>query len=144
MTFPILKKLKAIDINAELNIVLKSLESQILAMNTDDQLFKKGVTIEGVKIVPPYTPFTKAIKRRKGQPTNRVTTRDTGQYHKNFKVHFRKDEFYIDVIYQTNEGDIASKLRNKYGDLEGLTDENVIRLSKMIQPLLIDAIKKRL
>jgi len=142
MSFPILKKLRAIDVNAELNVILKSLEKQILAMNTEDQLFKKGVTITGVKIVPPYASSTVRIKKRKGQPTNRVTTRDTGEYHSHFTIQFGTDEFTIEVDH-TN-ADLNYVLKNRYGELEGLTDVNVEKLSRKILPLLINAIKRKI
>lgn len=44
-----------------------------------DQMYA-GKLNDGEKIEPPYTPLTKKIKKRKGQPTNRVTLRDTNDF----------------------------------------------------------------
>ena len=145
MTFAILNKLRSIDINAELNKILKSLESQIITMNTDDQLFDKGITIKSVKIKPLYAASTIKTKKRKGQPTNRVTTRDTGPYHRSFKVAFGRDEFELIAFFEIQRGfELAGHLETRYGELEGLTDENTNKLIDMIRPLLINAIKQKL
>ena len=55
------------------------------------QLYDKGINRLGVSIMDyaPYTPATVAIKRAKGQPTNRVTLRDTGDFHNDFFIKFR-------------------------------------------------------
>ena len=144
-SFPILKRLRAIDVNAELNQVLKSLESQIIALNTDEQLFKKGITISGAKIVPKYAQSTIKRKRKLGQPTNRVTTRDTGGYHQAFDVRFGQTEFEIVVEFQTNRGfDLAGYLETHYKGLEGLTEESINKLIGLVKPLLINEIKRKL
>ena len=140
--FPILNKLKNLDINKLLNVVLTSLESEIIEMNTEDQLFNKGVTIRNVKIVPSYADSTKKIKRRKGQPTNRVTTRDSGAYHRSFNVIFGSTEFEVTATLVTNKGfALPEHLENRYGGLEGLTDENVTNLTNLIRPQLVDLVR---
>jgi len=37
-------------------------------------------------IEPPYTPLTRTIKARKGQPFNRVTLKDTGDFYRSIKL----------------------------------------------------------
>lgn len=140
--FPILNKLKALDINKLLNVVLKQLESEIIAFNVDEQLFNKGVTIRNVKIVPSYADSTKKIKRRKGQPVNRITTRDSGSYHRSFKVIFSSTEFEVTAFFETQRGfELAGHLESRYGGLEGLTEENITNLTNLIRPQLIQLVR---
>jgi hypothetical protein len=81
----------------------------------------KGIDSKGQKITPDYTPFTKAIKRAKGQPTDRVTLKDTG-------------DFYSSIDYSANFSGVdytatdskTNDLTEKYGDdILGLTDESI-------------------
>jgi len=140
--FPVLNRLKKLDINQMLNTVLKSLENEIIAMNTDEQLFNKGVTIKNVKITPGYAKSTKRAKIRKGQPINRVTTRDRGDYHRSFTVDFRGTEFEIDATMTTNKGfDLSGHLEKRYNGLEGLTEESITKLTDMIRPQLIKLVR---
>ena len=55
-------------------------DAYIVDMNAEEQLFEQGINRLGVDIMDyaPYSPLTIAIKEEKGQPTNRVTLRDTG------------------------------------------------------------------
>lgn len=77
-----------------------------------EQLFA-GKKKTGGKIVPPYKKSTKAIKNKKGQPTDRVTLKDTGKFY---------DSIFLVVIkgsgiYRTNSSDIKSKwLIEKYSE----------------------------
>lgn len=106
------------------DVVLESVkdnEGQIIELNTDEQLFLQGIDSEGQAITPGYTPFTVSIKRGKGQPTDHVTLRDTGDFHRSFKISYGTDAF---AIYADDPK--AQKLENKYGaEIFGLTDENV-------------------
>jgi hypothetical protein len=110
-------------------------EDFILTMNADDQLYDEGINRVGVSIedYAPYTMRTLAIKTEKGQPTDRVTLRDTGAFEQSFFIEFRADEFEIKASDFK-----AEKLVVKYGkQIMGLTDENVQRLIKKITPRLI-------
>lgn len=120
-----ISKLKKISENApEMAVdILKENESVVLKLNTDDQLYKKGVRSDGVKLasIKPYANSTVRIKRSKGQPTNRVTTRDTGRFHSSFRAKDQGDKLEID-----SEGvDYAKYLEKKYGkQIYDLTDQN--------------------
>ena len=106
------------------NVVLESVkenEAEIIELNTEAQLFQKGIDREGQAIGPNYTPFTVSIKRSKGQPTDRVTLRDTGDFHKSFQISYENDAFDFFASDQK-----AKKLENKYGgEIFGLTDDNL-------------------
>lgn len=61
-------------------------EAYIVDLNAEEQLFEQGINRLGVEIsdYAPYSPVTIAIKEAKGQPTNRVTLRDEGDFESSF------------------------------------------------------------
>ena len=60
-----------------------------------EQLFS-GINAEGDPIEPEYSPRTVAIKKKKGQPTDRVTLRDTGDFYKGVFMDPREDIYVVD------------------------------------------------
>lgn len=109
-----------------LSEIIKENEVWICEMNTEDQLYERGVNRVGVDIMDymPYTPKTIEIKEIKGQPTNRVTLRDTGDFHRSFEVVTDSDKFTIIAKDYKTDG-----LVRKYGrQILGLTDENAQEL----------------
>jgi hypothetical protein len=116
----------------------KNEEILIEAMNTQDQMYTQGIRADGNDIRPKYTAFTKVIKRQKGQPTNRVTLRDTGAFHKSVGVKWGRKEFKLVA------GDMkVIDLVRKYGpEILGLTQKNVGVLGGVIKPQAIKRFKK--
>lgn len=109
--------------------VIRDKESVIVSAVADDQLYRRGVNGKDIKIMSyaPYRPRTIAIKKRKGQPTTRVTLRDKGDFHKSMYVHFDPDGFYIRA--RDSKTDI---LVGKYGiEIFRLTDKNLTRLVRV-------------
>ena len=115
----------------------------ILHSNANEQLFEQGRNALGVEIASyaPYRPYTIEQKKKKGQPYDRVTLRDTGAFEKSFAIKIGRNEFYIDSDDWKTE-----KLVKKYGEeIFGLTDENLNELKeKIILPDLILHIKNDL
>lgn len=106
-----------------INRVSKDKASILVKYNTNAQLYTEGVNAEGVKISSyrPYRPLTISIKKSKGQPTDRVTLKDTGDFHSSIKV-----ELTPDGILFTATDRKTLELMAKYGDsILGLTDENL-------------------
>ena len=98
-------------------------EGVICDMNAEDQLYEQGVNSLGVDIsdYAPYSPVTVWIKEEKGQPTDRVTLRDEGDFESSFYVTASLDGFAIRASDWK-----AEKLIKKYGtDIMGLTEENM-------------------
>ena len=118
----------------------KQFEAEILDYNTEEQLFKRGQDSEGNELFPPYTPFTVSIKQSKGQPTDRVTLYDTGQFHASFYVDWRATEFEIyarDVL--------TPKLAGKYGpEIFGLDDNSQQDLIDNLRGPLADNLRNTL
>ncbi len=112
------------------NLILSRPDVQqfIIKMNTDDQLFKDGINNLGVtleSIGGSYTSFTISEKTRKGQPTDRITLKDTGDFYSSFRIELGSDFFEITA----NTIKDGTDLRSRWGDeILGLTDENLQRL----------------
>ena len=87
-------------------------------LNTE-QMYE-GKTNTGNDIVPEYASSTKVIKKRKGQPFDRVTLRDKGAFH---------DQYSLDVdggnIIMGSDVEYEQYLDKKYKEIYGLdADKN--------------------
>lgn len=124
------------------NIIWEN-EAYILDMNAEEQLFEQGINRLGVEIsdYAPYSPVTIEIKEAKGQPTNRVTLRDEGDFESSFFLEVGTKQFEIKASdWKTEE------LIKKYGrQILGLTDENIaILIWQYIYPDLMNEAKKQI
>lgn len=118
------------DYYKQLIIELESLAKAIAETNAD-QMFA-GLRADDTDIEPAYKPFTIAIKKEKGQPTDRVTLKDTGEFHRSIFVKFEGDKIIID-----SDNDLRDKLVKKYGaTIFGLTKQNKQALIKIIEKRL--------
>lgn len=113
----------------------------IIDANAEEQLFEQGINRLGVDIMDyrPYTPLTIAIKKEKGQPTNRVTLRDEGDFHSSFYLEVGDTQFEIKAAdFKTED------LIKKYGrQILGLTNENIAELIwQYVYPDLLTKAKK--
>jgi len=91
----------------------------IIQYNANEQMYNKGQDSKGSIIRPAYKPMTVRIKKQKGQPTNRVTLRDTGRFHKTLIVTPKED--YVEI---TSDVPYAKYLFKKYGsDVLGIQEE---------------------
>lgn len=119
-------------------LVAEPFEDEIIALNTEEQLFARGVDATGNPITPPYTPYTVELKKEKGQPYDRVTLRDTGDFHRSFEV------FWLRGGFQLNATDWKlKKLQNQYAQpLLGLDPKSVAQVQAWIQGPLLLAFKR--
>ena len=113
----------------------------IVDANAEEQLFEHGINRLGVDIMDyrPYTPLTIAIKEEKGQPTNRVTLRDEGDFESSFYMEVGDKQFEIKASdFKTED------LIKKYGrQILGLTNENIAKLIwQYVYPDLLTKAKK--
>lgn len=100
---------------------ISDLGSVITSLNKQNQLYDKGINADGVSIwsYRPYSQYTIREKQRKGQPHNRVTLKDTGDFYGSFNVMADKSQF---EVFATDPK--TAYLRAKYGNIFGLTQEN--------------------
>lgn len=128
--------------DAERHVIAEArqFERYILRSNTEEQLYRRGQDAEGFDVTPFYTPFTIQIKQAKGQPTDRVTLFDTGQFHASFYVDWRDTEF---EIYARDP--LTPKLAGKYGpDIFGLDDNSRRDLIDNLKGPLLENLKKEI
>ena len=131
--------LKKLDPSKLIDESLKELESYIIALNTRKQLYDKGIDSTG-RPLRPYTNFTKSIKRRKGQPVNRTTLKDTGDFYEGFKV--KEYGNFLELMSTDNK---SQKLKDKYGtDIFGLTPENTLLVADKLRILLQEKVRRAL
>lgn len=120
----------------------KEILDYIVLLNTDEQLYQ-GVDSEGTplsKIGGDYAPFTKSKKQREGQPTNRITLFDEGDFYNSFKATALKKGISINADYSKPGTD----LRDRWGDeLAGLTDESLEELRQEFIPKLRELFKAK-
>ena len=106
--------------------VVRSKEDVIVSAIANDQLYRRGINGKGERIMDymPYTAKTIKNKRKKGQPTTRVTLRDTGAFHESMFVVFDSEGFYI-----TASDEKTQDLVEKYGkEIFRLTNKNFTRI----------------
>lgn len=134
-----IKELRSFNSGAHALSIEKSkiFANEIIDMNVSQQY--AGQTSKGTPIRPPYTQATVNYKQFVGQPTDRVTLRDTEDFHRSFTIEFKRLQFEITALdYKT------SALKAKYGDrIFGLTNANLDSLKVMILPEMINEFRKR-
>lgn len=114
------------ELPSNISKIIKDNEAYIVDMNTEEQLFEEGINNLGVKIsdYQAYSHVTVSIKRMKNQPANRVTLRDTGDFHSSFYIFVGNEQFEIKASDSK-----TSDLIKKYGrQILGLTNENIAEL----------------
>lgn len=119
-------------INRSIQESIKANEGVIKTLQIS-QLFA-GKTKEDAKITPDYALSTKILKRKKGQPTDRVTLRDTGDFYRSIEIVAGGNAMIIRTIIS-----YSIYLINKYADILGLTADN---WEKFINQYTLPTIKK--
>lgn len=123
--------------------VIRSKESEVADLVIDEQLMK-GIDSEGNQITPPYTPYTVRRKIRAGQPFDRVTLRDTGDFHRSIFLRYNDTSFEV----LANDPKVARLVRKYGGAILGLTNDNIDRLAndivkddfiETVQKMILDA-----
>lgn len=113
-------------------------KEEIEGLNAD-QLFS-GEDFEGKPIRPFYRPATVQIKAQKGQPTDRVTLRDTGDFYEGITAQVDAKEI---ELFGSDEK--TKQLEEKYGKrLIGLSDESQAKLQELLKPPLLKRIFQQL
>lgn len=133
----------ALEIAAKYNkvIVAEAVEESLLIKSQEilqeqkDQLFR-GEKSDGQPITPAYRPRTIAIKKRKGQPTDRVTLKDTGRFYSGTILDVRPNTIVID-----SEDPKTKWLLEKYGEkIFGLNGVS----RTILKPVLQSEIKQQI
>lgn len=121
--------------------VIKRHVKDIVALNTDEQLFQRGILATGAPVTPHYRPRTIRYKRRHGQPYDRVTLRDKGRFHSKFKVILNDEDFTIDSD-EPNQAKYDYLTKKYSNDIFGLTDEHKGLVGEWIKDAMKDEIPR--
>lgn len=117
-----------------------SLQQDIIELNTEDQLYDKGVDAKGKElgeyafITRTYYKPLAATQGRDGR-SDHVTLKDTGAFYRSFKFRGTAESFYFtaDTI-KVNEFGSRTDLIEQFGNVIGLTNENQKKVAKWIIP----------
>ncbi len=90
----------------------------IKELQTQEQLYQ-GKDSKGIDIKPAYAQSTIKIKRKKGQPTDRVTLFDKGDFYNSLEIIAGKNDAVIRTVIS-----YSVFLVNKYADILGLDQES--------------------
>jgi len=121
--------------------IVEKNSNEIIELNTEKQLFDKGIGSDGKSLEPPYSNPYKKLKKKLGQPTDRVTLRLDGDFYKSFEVVIGNEQFRI------NATDFKTKfLLKRYGkQVLGLTNSSVSQFNQIvIRPELLSEIRKKI
>jgi hypothetical protein len=133
-------RLKNIDEGFESLVIesAKAKEVEIVQMNTEQ--LNDGQRADDKPVTPSYAQRTITRKRRTGQPFNRVTLRDKGDFHDSFLVEFKETEFELKASDPK-----AEFLTPKYTpNIYGLNEANMQKLREQLTPILKQKIIEKL
>ena len=115
--------------------IIRANEADALDLNLSQLL--QGKNAEEKEIVPGYTPFTIMIKKAKGQPSDRVTLKDEGDFHNSFFLEAQK----FPVVFDAKDRK-TSMLTEKYGsEIFGLGKKSKDEFVEDIKPEVQDYYK---
>ena len=115
----------------------ENVQEFIIKLNTEDQLFDKGVDSDN-KDLGDYAPFTVEKKKLQGLPYDRITLFDSGDFYGSFDVIPNNEGFKItaDPVKE------SSNLFQDFGEqIVGLTAESKQKLRDRILEVVINEIR---
>lgn len=129
------RRLDRFQIMKEVRETIEETSGAVIDFNQQQMYAGKRST--GTDIKPAYAPLTVLIKDQKGQPTDRVTLKDTGSFYEGMFVDVNSETFDIDSTDEKTEA-----LKEKYGNrIFGLTTESK---SEYVHYTFFPALKERI
>ena len=122
--------------------IIAAAQKEITALNTNEQLYKKGIDAEGRKLKPDYSRVRYARAKHKFNPLPGYGTPDlklTGSFYKQWYLVARNKQ----IEFFSSDAK-ADKLQDKYGEnIFGLTSENERLLNEeILLPRLVEWLLK--
>jgi hypothetical protein len=114
----------------------------VIQLNTEgkptSQLFELGEDSEG-RDLGEYSPFTKELKKLKGQRIDHITLKDTGDFYASFIVRPFKGGFTIDADPIKDD----TNLFREYGeDILGLNDDNLQIIINFYKDAILESLEQ--
>ena len=119
-------------INVSIQESINNNKNVIKELQTLEQMYQ-GKNSKGIDIKPAYADSTIKIKRKKSQPTNRVTLNDKGEFYNSIEVIAEKNQMIIRTVLS-----YSIYLINKYQDILGL---DKVSLKKFFNTYTLPIIK---
>lgn len=111
--------------------IVRDSEQEIVSLN-QKQLFD-GKNADGDMLFPPYSQLTVELKSAKGQPTDRVTLKDTGAFYRGMFIDIQGE----DLIISSTDSKTDS-LVEKYGErIFGLTSASIEEIKPNMNDRLV-------
>ena len=108
-----------LSIYSELEIAIRSFDFVLKDLVINKQLFREGIDGKGEKL-PGYRRTTIRLKISKGDPADRTTLRDSGEFYSHIQIDAFPDHF--EIVSNVNYDKFILK---RYGnDVLRITDEN--------------------
>jgi len=120
-----------------INEAIRLNENEIILLNTQSQIYDKGIRSDGQKIKPknkPYPIYSKgyeSFKKRKGKYRGKVDLNLYGGYLKSYYIQYLFGKFLIGAkdIILTRGFNLSHHLKDFYGNnIEGFTDKNLNKI----------------
>ncbi len=105
-------------VNSSIQESIEQNKQVIKELQTQEQLYQ-GKNSKGIDIKPAYAESTIKIKRKKGQPTDRVTLFAKGDFYNSLEIIAGKNDAIIRTVIS-----YSVFLVNKYADILGLDEES--------------------
>ncbi len=145
-----LNNIISLDQNAILRSAITKNEKAIIRLNTMEQIYKQGITSEGNlirpkdKSYPLYSVQYTNRKKRLGILQGHIDLSLSGAYLKSWQILQQAGSYKITgQRYVTGGFQLGEHLVSRYGNIEGLTDENMnIVKNKYILPAINKAVLK--
>ena len=125
----------------------KSIQYNAIRLNRQVQLYQQGVGVDGQQMRSHYARGrdvyslkTLKIKQEKGQPTDRVTMRDSGKLYSTFDVKVVKGE----LVLTANTIKEGKDLQDSFGQFVGLDAESKSELITLAKPIVQQYVKSKI
>jgi len=122
--------------------VNERVKREIIRLNTEEQLFKRGIDSLGVSLGI-YSDFTIPKKQADNLPFGHVTLFQEGDFYKSFRVFLDSS---LNIIIEADGAEKDDKdLRDVYGeDIIGLTDEHLQIIINMIAENIQEFVRQKI
>ena len=107
-------------------------------LNVEQQL--AGERSDGTTIEPPYRAFTIRKKIEKGQPIDRVTLEDEGDYHNSLRIRAYENKFEI-FATDWKSDQLNDKYNSGGSQILGLQDKSIDELRSFMLPDFISFVR---
>lgn len=114
----------------------KGVQQQVVDLN-QSQMYDDGVDSKGDSLGK-YSPFTIALKEKKGQRIDHITLKDTGEFYGSMQVKAQRDEIIVSADMKKPDTD----LEVIYPNALGLNEKSLSEIRDFTKPLFIEEVRK--